>query len=73
MPDKLWKAASSEITVSIATSNLGNKLWISLITNKALSTSVESICNSEYKKYPAPRKSVSKTIWKKSINFNKLN
>ena len=50
MPDKLWKATSSEITVSIATSNLGNKLWISLITNKALSTSVESVCNSEYRK-----------------------
>ena len=46
IPDKLWKAASREITVSTATSNFGNKFWISEITTSALSTSVESVCSS---------------------------
>ena len=72
-PAKLWKAVSSEITVSTATSNLGSRDWISAITAKALSTSEDKVCNSEYKKYPAPKNRVNKTIWKKRINLSKLN
>ena len=72
-PDKLSKAVSSEITVSTATSNLGSKDWMSAITAKALSTSVDNVCNSEYRKYPAPKNRVNKTIWKKRINLSKLN
>ena len=73
MPARLWKAVSSEITVSTATSNLGNRFWISAITDKALSTSIDKVCSSEYKKYPAPKNRVNKTIWKKRINLSKLN
>ncbi len=62
MPARLWKAVSSEITVSTATSKLGNRFWISAMTDKALSTSKDKVCSSEYKKYPAPRNKVSKTI-----------
>ena len=72
-PAKLWKAVSSEITVSTATSNLGSKDWISAITAKALSTSADKVCNSEYRKYPAPKNKVKRTIWKKRINLSKLN
>ena len=72
-PAKLWKAVSSEITVSTATSNLGSRDWISAITAKALSTSEDKVCNSEYRKYPAPKNKVNRTIWKKRINLSKLN
>ena len=72
-PAKLWKAVSSEITESTATSNLGSRDWISAITAKALSTSEDKVCNSEYKKYPAPKNRVNNTIWKKRINLSKLN
>ena len=57
----------------MATSNLGSKDWISAITAKALSTSEDKVCNSEYRKYPAPKNRVNKTIWKKRINLSKLN
>ena len=73
IPAKFCIAVSSEITVSTATSNLGNKAWISAMTNKALSTSEDKICNSEYRKYPAPKKRVNKTVWKKKINLSNLN
>ena len=73
IPAKLWKAVSSEITVSTATSNLGSRDWISAITAKALSTSKDRVCNSEYRKYPAPKNRVKRTIWKKRINLSKLN
>ena len=73
MPARLWKAVSSEITVSTATSNLGKRDWISAITAKALSTSKDKACNSEYRKYPAPKNKVNKTIWIKRINLSKLN
>jgi len=72
IPAKLCKAVSSEITVSTATSNLGSKDWISAITVKALSTSVDKVCNSEYRKYPAPINRVKRTIWEKRINLSKL-
>ena len=72
-PAKLSKAVSSEITVSTATSNLGKRDCISAITAKALSTSEDRVCNSEYRKYPAPKNRVNKTIWIKRINLSKLN
>ena len=43
-------------------SNINKTKYLQILTDKALSTSIDKVCSSEYKKYPAPKNKVSKTI-----------